>query len=64
MMAKLMLVTYSSRWGIQGSAEVSEGLTAAFRYETKLDTANAESAGGVGHGHTVVDCKCPVGRCN
>ena len=44
-----------SNWGIQGSAEVSDGLTAAFRYETKLNTANAESAGGVGHGHDEVD---------
>lgn len=33
----------SSRWGFQGSAEVSEGLTAAFRYEAKMNTATAES---------------------
>ena len=44
-----------SRWGIQGSAEVSEGLTAAFRYEAKIDTANAESAGSGGHAHDAVD---------
>ena len=41
----------SSRWGFQGSAEVAEGLTASFRYETAIDTANAETSGGVGHGH-------------
>ena len=40
-----------SRWGFQGSAEVSEGLTAGFRYEAKINTANAESAGSPGHGH-------------
>ena len=39
-----------SRWGFQGSAEVSEGLTAAFRYEGRLDTANAESSGDAGRG--------------
>ena len=42
---------YASRWGFQGSTEVSEGLTAGFRYESKINTANAESSGGVGHGH-------------
>ena len=41
-----------SNWGFQGSAEVSEGLTAAFRYEAKLNTANAESSGSAGHGHS------------
>ena len=45
----------SSRWGFQGSAEVAEGLTAAFRYETAIDTANAETSGGIGHGHAKVD---------
>ena len=40
-----------SRWGITGSHEVSEGLTASYKFETKIDTANAESAGGIGHGH-------------
>ena len=34
-----------SRWGFQGSAEVSEGLTAGFKYEAKINTANAESSG-------------------
>ena len=37
---------YISRWGIRGSSEVSEGLTAAYRYETGLDTANAGLSGG------------------
>ena len=37
-----------SRWGFQGSAEVSEGLTAAFRYETAIDTATATSGGAKG----------------
>ena len=40
-----------SRWGLQGSAEVSEGLTAAFRYEANINTANAETSGGLGHAH-------------
>ena len=37
---------YISRWGIRGSSEVSEGLTAAYRYETNLDLANAGLSGG------------------
>ena len=45
----------SSRWGIQGSAEVSEGLTAGFRYESGLNSANAEFAGGKGHTHEEVE---------
>ena len=40
-----------SRWGFKGSHEVAEGLTASYKYETKMNTANAESAGGAGHGH-------------
>ena len=43
-----------SRWGFQGSAEVSEGLTAAFRYEASMNTTNAESSGGAGHAHAAV----------
>ena len=35
-----------SRWGIKGSHEVAEGLTAAYKYETKLSTANATLGGG------------------
>ena len=37
---------YISRWGIRGSSEVSEGLTAAYQYETNLDTTNAGLSGG------------------
>ena len=37
---------YASRWGIKGSNEVSEGLTASYKFETKITTNNAESAGG------------------
>ena len=37
---------YISRWGIKGSVEVSEGLTAAYKYEAAMDLANAETAGG------------------
>ena len=36
---------YGSRWGIKGSHEVSEGLTAAYKYEARMDTASATSAG-------------------
>ena len=45
-----------SRWGFQGSAEVSEGLTAAFRYETAINTANGETSGGAGHKHAATSC--------
>ena len=34
-----------SRWGIQGSHEVSEGLTASYKYEARMNTTNAVSAG-------------------
>ena len=30
---------YISRWGIRGSSEVSEGLTAAYQYETNVANA-------------------------
>ena len=46
---------FTSRWGFTGSHEVSEGLTASYKYESKFNTANAESSGGVGHGHDAVD---------
>ena len=36
----------ASRWGIKGSSEVSDGLTAVYRFETKINAANAESSGG------------------
>ena len=35
-----------SRWGIKGSSEVSEGLTAVYRFEHKMSTANASQPGG------------------
>ena len=34
-----------SRWGIKGSHEVAEGLTASYKYEAKMNTTNAVSAG-------------------
>ena len=46
---------FGSRWGFTGSHEVSEGLTASYKYESKFITTNAESGGGVGHGHDAVD---------
>ena len=42
---------FTSRWGFKGSHEVSEGLTASYKYEAKINTTNAESSGGAGHGH-------------
>ena len=35
-----------SRWGITGSHEVSEGLTASYKYETGIDSATASAGGG------------------
>ena len=35
-----------SRWGVKGSSEVAEGLTAGYRLEHKLNTGNASLAGG------------------
>ena len=43
-----------SRWGFKGSHEVAEGLTASYKYESKIDTTNAESSGGTGHKHAAV----------
>ena len=34
-----------SRWGIKGSHEVSEGLTASYKFEARMDTTTAISAG-------------------
>ena len=34
-----------SRWGIKGSHEVSEGLTASYKYEARMDTTTAITAG-------------------
>ena len=45
------VANYSSRWGFKGSNEVSEGLTAAYKYETNINMTNAASAGGSGHSH-------------
>ena len=42
---------FTSRWGFKGSHEVAEGLTASYKYESKFNTTNAESSGGVGHTH-------------
>ena len=42
---------YGSRWGIKGSHEVSEGLTASYKFEGGLDMTDAEAFGGAGHGH-------------
>ena len=35
-----------SRWGIKGSNEVSEGLSAVYRFEAKIDSASATQVGG------------------
>ena len=35
---------FGSRWGVQGSSEVSEGLTALYRYERKIDSTDASDA--------------------
>ena len=37
---------FGSRWGIQGSSEVSEGLSAVYRYERKIDSTDASDPGG------------------
>ena len=39
--AKTGVADFASRWGIQGSSEVSEGLTAVYRYERSIDSTNA-----------------------
>ncbi len=36
----------ASRWGIKGSGEISEGLTAVYRFEHKFSTSDAGQAGG------------------
>ena len=46
---------FTSRWGFKGSHEVAEGLTASYKYESKFNTTNAESSGGVGHSHAAFD---------
>ena len=37
---------FTSRWGVQGSSEVSEGLTAVYRYERGLNSTSATDTGG------------------
>ena len=37
---------FDSRWGIKGSSEVSEGLTAVYRYERKIESTDASDSGG------------------
>ena len=36
---------FTSRWGIKGSHEVAEGLTASYKYEARMDTTSATTAG-------------------
>ena len=36
----------ASRWGVKGSAEVSDGLTAVYRFEAKISTTDASQPGG------------------
>jgi predicted porin len=36
---------FTSRWGFKGSHEVSEGLTASYKYEAKMNTTSAVSSG-------------------
>jgi hypothetical protein len=40
------VVDGGSNWGIKGSSEVSEGLTAVYRFEHKISTENASQPGG------------------
>ena len=35
-----------SRWGIKGASEVSEGLSAVYRFEYKIDSSDADQPGG------------------
>ena len=43
---KTGVIDFISRWGFQGSSEVSEGLTAVYRYERKIRSYDAEDTGG------------------
>ena len=40
------LMDVASRWGIRGSNEVGEGLTAVYNFETAISTPNAGLPGG------------------
>ena len=44
--SKSGVADFDSRWGINGSSEVSEGLTAVYRYERKIDSTDASDPGG------------------
>ena len=44
--AKTGVADFASRWGIQGSSEVSEGLTAIYRYERSIDSSDASEPDG------------------
>ena len=46
---------FSSRWGFKGSHEVSEGLTASYKYESGFNTTNAESGGSLVQRHDGVE---------
>ncbi len=43
---KISVKDGASRWGIRGSAEAGEGLTAVYRFEHKISTQDAGQAGG------------------
>ena len=40
------VAAFGSRWGIRGSSEVSEGLTAVYRYERSIDSSDASEPDG------------------
>ena len=40
------VVDFDSRWGIRGTSEVSEGLTAVYRYERSIDSSDASEPDG------------------
>ena len=44
--AQTGVADFDSRWGIQGSSEVSEGLTAVYRYERSIDSSDASEPDG------------------
>ena len=43
---KTGVIDFISRWGFQGSSEVSEGLTAVYRYERRLNSSDASEPRG------------------
>ena len=44
------MMSNGSRWGVKGSSEVSEGLTAVYRYEAALDLSLRPTLGEKGAG--------------